>query len=217
MSFRVLRPAIFSLEPELAHRVAIAGLKILPKRRFKTSDILKTQIAGIEFPNPMGVAAGFDKNAEVPDALLGLGFGFAEVGSITPRPQYGNPRPRLFRLREDRGVINRMGFNNLGANEAIKRLQKRNDRPGIVGINVGANKDSNNRVSDYVTMTRLMAPYATYLAINVSSPNTPGLRNLQDEVALTELLDAVTEARDQANKLKRLIFLKAAPDLEIRY
>lgn len=216
MSFRVLRPAIFSLEPELAHRVAIAGLKILPKRRFKTSDILKTQIAGIEFPNPMGVAAGFDKNAEVPDALLGLGFGFAEVGSITPRPQYGNPRPRLFRLREDRGVINRMGFNNLGANEAIKRLQKRNDRPGIVGINVGANKDSNNRVSDYVTMTRLMAPYATYLAINVSSPNTPGLRNLQDEVALTELLDAVTEARDQANKLKRPpIFLKVAPDLEI--
>ena len=104
MSFRVLRPAIFSLEPELAHRVAIAGLKILPKRRFKTSDILKTQIAGIEFPNPMGVVAGFDKNAEVPDALLGLGFGFAEVGSITPRPQYGNPRPRLFRLREDRGA-----------------------------------------------------------------------------------------------------------------
>jgi dihydroorotate dehydrogenase len=130
----------------------------------------------------------------VPDALLGLGFGFAEVGSITPRPQAGNPQPRLFRLAEDRAVINRMGFNNGGAAAAAARLAARAKR-GIVGINIGANKDSADRIADYVQMTQVMAPLAAYLAVNISSPNTPGLRALQDEGALTALLDAVLEPR----------------------
>ncbi|NCU12051.1 MAG: quinone-dependent dihydroorotate dehydrogenase, partial [Sphingomonadaceae bacterium] len=148
---------------------------------------------------------------EVPDALLGLGFGFAEVGSITPLPQAGNPKPRLFRLAEDQAVINRMGFNNGGAEKAVERLARRFGRPGIVGINIGANKDSADRIADYATMARLMAPLASYLAVNVSSPNTPGLRALQDEGALTALLDAVLEARGAA---KVPVFLKVAPDLE---
>jgi dihydroorotate dehydrogenase len=157
------------------------------------------------------MAAGFDKDGEVPDALLGLGFGFAEVGSITPLPQPGNPRPRLFRLAEDHAVINRMGFNNGGAEAAVKRLAGRIGRPGIVGINIGANKDSTDRIADYATMARLMAPLGSYLAVNVSSPNTPGLRALQDESALTELLDAVNAARGRKGPP---VFLKVAPDLE---
>src|SRR6187397_2669310 len=172
---------------------------------------LETHVAGLAFPNPLGMAAGFDKDGEVPDALLGLGFGFAEVGSITPRPQAGNPKPRLFRLVEDRAVINRMGFNNGGAAAAAARLAKRAGRPGIVGINIGANKDSADRIADYAHMTRVMAPLASYLAVNISSPNTPGLRALQDEAALTALLDAVLEARDEAGPP---VFLKVAPDLE---
>ena len=172
---------------------------------------LAIDVAGLTFPNPLGMAAGFDKDAEVPDQLLGLGFGFAEVGSITPRPQTGNPKPRLFRLVEDRAVINRMGFNNAGAEVARDRLQRRADRPGIVGINVGANKDSEDRIADYVTMTRIMAPLASYLAVNISSPNTPGLRALQDESALAGLLDAVIEARGPNGPP---VFLKVAPDLE---
>src|SRR6185503_10767942 len=151
--------------------------------------------AGMAFPNPLGMAAGFDKDGEVADALLGLGFGFAEVGSITPLPQPGNPKPRLFRLAEDRAVINRMGFNNHGAQAAAHRLAARRHNGGILGINLGANKDSPDRIADYATMTRIMAPLASYLAVNISSPNTPGLRALQDEAALTGLLDAALEAR----------------------
>src|SRR5690606_12146097 len=156
---------------------------------------LSIRVAGLSFPNPLGMAAGYDKDGEVPDALLGIGFGFAEAGSITPRPQAGNPRPRLFRLVEDRAVINRMGFNNGGGPAAAARLAARAGRPGIVGINIGANKDSADRIGDYAQMTRLMAPLASYLAVNISSPNTPGLRALQDEGALTSLLDAVLDAR----------------------
>ena len=172
---------------------------------------LASEVAGLRFPNPLGMAAGYDKDGEVPDALLGLGFGFAEVGSITPLPQSGNPRPRLFRLIEDRAVINRMGFNNHGAKAAVARLAARLGRPGVVGINLGANKDSPDRVSDYAAMTQLMAPLASYLAVNVSSPNTPGLRALQDKGALAALLDAVLEARGSSGPP---IFLKVAPDLE---
>jgi dihydroorotate dehydrogenase len=165
------------------------------------------------------MAAGFDKDGEVPDALLALGFGFAEVGSITPLPQPGNPRPRLFRLEEDQAVINRMGFNNTGASAAVERLRKRRGtsrlsaRPGagVVGINIGANKDSADRIADYALMARLMAPLASYLAVNVSSPNTPGLRALQDEAALAALLDAVLTARGAEGPP---VFLKVAPDLE---
>lgn len=215
MLFRLLRPALFSLESEWAHRLAIEGLKFMPRRPPAAPGALSIDVAGIAFPNPVGVAAGFDKDAEVPDALLGLGFGFAEVGSITPLPQSGNPKPRLFRLSEDRAVINRMGFNNGGAEAALERLARRKGRPGVLGINIGANKDSADRIGDYAIMTRLMAPHASYLAVNISSPNTPGLRTLQDEAALTELLDAVLAARDEAMpKGAPPVFLKVAPDLE---
>lgn len=215
MLFRLLRPALFTLDSEFAHRLAVDGLKMLPHRNPSQAGKLANEVAGITFPNPVGVAAGFDKDAEVPDALLGLGFGFAEVGSITPLPQQGNPKPRLFRLVEDRAVINRMGFNNGGAEAALARLDKRKGSPGVLGINIGANKDSGDRIADYATMTRLMAGHASYLAVNISSPNTPGLRALQDEAALTGLLDAVIEARSETGLATQPpIFLKVAPDLE---
>ncbi len=212
MLYSLLRPALFLIEPEKAHGLALAALKALPLTGSNCADgPLATEVAGLRFPNPLGMAAGFDKNAEVPDALLGVGFGFAEVGSITPLPQDGNPKPRLFRLTEDGAVINRMGFNNGGAAKAVERLARRHSRPGIVGINIGANKDSADRIADYATLARLMAPLASYLAVNVSSPNTPGLRALQDEGALAALLDAVIAARG-SNKVP--VFLKVAPDLE---
>ena len=211
MLFDLARPALFAIDPERAHRLTVRALALAGRRGPPAAGALAIDVAGLGFPNPLGMAAGFDKDAEVPDQLLGLGFGFAEVGSITPRPQAGNPRPRLFRLVEDRAVINRMGFNNGGAEVARDRLVRRAGRPGIVGINIGANKDSEDRIADYVTMTRVMAPLASYLAVNISSPNTPGLRALQDEGALTGLLDAVIEARGTAGPP---VFLKVAPDLE---
>ena len=212
MMYDLLRPLFFSLDAERAHGFALLALKLGPEGQpAAPAGPLATTVAGIAFPNPVGMAAGFDKDGEVPDALLALGFGFAEVGSITPLPQAGNPRPRLFRLEEDRAVINRMGFNNHGAQAALVRLSARRGRPGVVGINIGANKDAADRIADYATMTRLMAPLATYLAVNISSPNTPGLRALQDESALTELLDAVLEARGSEGPP---VFLKVAPDLE---
>ncbi len=212
MLYTLFRPLLALLDAEDAHRLAIATLRLLPLHGSSRADgPLATNVAGLAFPNPLGMAAGFDKNAEVPDALLGIGFGFAEVGSITPLPQAGNPRPRLFRLSEDQAVINRMGFNNAGAEAAVERLARRRGRPGIVGINIGANKDSLDRIADYATMARLMAPLASYLAVNVSSPNTPGLRALQDEGALTALLDAVLAARGAKGPP---VFLKVAPDLE---
>ena len=217
MLFDLLRPAIFALDPERAHGLTVAALKTMPAAPKPVPGALACEVAGLKFPNPIGLAAGFDKNGEVPDAMLGLGFGSVEVGSITPRPQEGNPKPRLFRLAEDRAVINRMGFNNRGGEEAAARLSARKHRGGIVGINVGANKDSADRVADYAAMTRLMAPLASYLAINISSPNTPGLRALQDEGALVGLIEGVMEARaevcrDEANTPP--VFLKVAPDLE---
>jgi len=175
---------------------------------------LETNVAGLRFPNPIGLAAGFDKNAEVSDAMVALGFGFVEVGTLTPRRQQGNPRPRLFRLEQDRAVINRMGFNNDGQAAAVGRLNGTVRRAiagsnkGIVGVNIGANKDSTDRVADYVAGVRAMSPVADYLTINISSPNTPGLRALQDAGALEELLAAVGETRSG-----KPIFLKVAPDL----
>ena len=211
MLYSLIRPALFLLDPERAHGLAIAALKLLPPGKpAPVGGPLAISVAGLSFPNPLGMAAGFDKNAEVPDALLGVGFGFAEVGSITPLPQAGNPKPRMFRLVEDRGVINRLGFNNEGADAALRRLERRLGRPGIVGINIGANKDSADRIADYVAMTEVMAPLASYLAVNISSPNTPGLRALQDEAALTGLLDAVLAARGPSQVP---VFLKVAPDL----
>ncbi|MDD3797685.1 MAG: quinone-dependent dihydroorotate dehydrogenase [Novosphingobium sp.] len=218
MLFSLLRPLLYRLDPESAHGLAIRTLKLLPAGASSAPEPggpLATEVAGLDFPNPLGMAAGFDKDGEVPDGLLRLGFGFAEVGSITPLPQPGNPRPRLFRLTEDRAVINRMGFNNGGAEAAAKRLAARRGRGGIVGINIGANKDSADRIADYALMARVMAPLASYLAVNISSPNTPGLRALQDESALTGLLDAVLAARAEVcADGGPPVFLKVAPDLE---
>ncbi len=211
MLYSLIRPALFALDAERAHGLALAALKLLPAGTPpQIGGPLETRFAGLAFPNPLGIAAGFDKDGEVADSLLGLGFGFAEVGSITPLPQAGNPRPRLFRLIEDRAVINRMGFNNRGGEAAAARLGRRTGG-GIVGINIGANKDSPDRIADYAAMARLVAPMASYLAVNVSSPNTPGLRALQDEGALAALLDAVLAATGEDGPP---VFLKVAPDLE---
>jgi dihydroorotate dehydrogenase len=213
--YPLLRPFAFALDAERAHRLAIALLKLKRRTtpapqapRFPPS--LTTSIAGIGFPSPVGLAAGFDKDAEVADAMLGLGFGFVEIGTLTPKPQAGNDRPRLFRLKEDRAVINRMGFNNRGQADAIERLSKRDRTLGIVGVNIGANKDSPDRIADYAAGVRAMTPVADYLTINISSPNTPGLRQLQDEGALRSLLSAIQEARVPGGPP---IFLKVAPDL----
>lgn len=204
-----IRPFAFALDAETAHRTTIRALKLMPPRRppdFPES--LKTRVAGIDFPTPVGLAAGFDKDAEVPEQMLWLGFGFVEVGTLTPRPQEGNPRPRLFRLKQDRAIINRLGFNNGGQPAAYGRLREYRHLPGVLGVNVGANKDSSDRIADYVSGVRAMAPVASYLTINISSPNTPGLRTLQDRGALEELLGAVQQVG-----VKTPIFLKVAPDL----
>jgi dihydroorotate dehydrogenase len=209
--YRTIRPLIFRLDAERAHRATIAALDLLPKRRppvFPGS--LTTSVAGIGFPSPVGLAAGFDKDAEVAEAMLGMGFGFVEVGTLTPEPQAGNSKPRLFRLAADRAVINRLGFNNRGQADALPRLAKRDRTRGIVGVNIGANKESADRIADYVAGVRTMSPVADYITINISSPNTPGLRQLQDEGALRSLLSAVSEARTVGGPP---IFLKVAPDL----
>jgi dihydroorotate dehydrogenase len=209
MLYRLAAPALFALDPETAHRLTIAALRLAPRRQPSEAGPLPIEVAGIRFPNPVGLAAGFDKNAEVPDGILGLGFGFAEVGSITPRPQAGNPRPRLFRLEADRAVINRMGFNNAGADAALGRLEARKRR-GVVGVNVGANKDSPDRIADYLAGIRAFAGTADYLTVNISSPNTPGLRDLQSEGELAALLSAIAGDRQPADPP---VFLKVAPDL----
>lgn len=209
--YNFLRPFAFALDAETAHRATISVLSLapgLPMPDFAPD--LTSEVAGLRFPSPVGLAAGFDKDAEVPDAMLGLGFGFVEVGTLTPMPQAGNPKPRLFRLKEDRAVINRMGFNNEGQAAAFERLEKR-ERRGIVGVNIGANKDSADRISDYADGVRKMSPVADYLTVNISSPNTPGLRNLQAGGELVELLTAVREARGAGGPP---VFLKVAPDLE---
>lgn len=208
--FDLARPFLFGIDPERAHRLTVTALALAPRRAPKYHVMLATHVAGIDFPSPIGLAAGFDKNAEVPDAILDLGFGFAEVGSLTPLPQDGNPKPRLFRLVEDEGVINRMGFNNDGLAAAHVRLARRKRR-GIVGVNVGANKDAADRMADYVTGVRAMADVADYLTVNISSPNTPGLRGLQDAGAMRELLDRLKEARREGDPP---LFLKLAPDLD---
>jgi dihydroorotate dehydrogenase len=208
--YPLFRPLAFAFDPERAHGATIAALSRLPARRGPDFPVsLRTTVAGIDFPTPVGLAAGFDKNAEVPEQMLSFGFGFVEVGTITPRPQPGNPKPRMFRLVEDRAVINRLGFNNKGLPAAFDRLLRCSHSHGVIGVNVGANKDSEDRIADYVAGVRAMAPVARYLTINISSPNTPGLRGLQDEGALTELLAAV-----QALGVDKPIFLKVAPDLE---
>jgi dihydroorotate dehydrogenase len=207
--YPLVRPLAFALDAERAHRLTIAALKLVPPGLPPKPDPrLGIEVAGLRFPNPVGLAAGFDKDAEVWRQMLGFGFGFVEVGTLTPRPQPGNPRPRLFRLAADRAVINRMGFNNRGQADAVPRL--RLSEPGLVGANIGANKDSADRIADYVVGVRTMRAAADYLTVNISSPNTPGLRALQDKGALDELLAAVMEARGAQPP----VFLKVAPDLE---
>ncbi|MCW4463263.1 quinone-dependent dihydroorotate dehydrogenase [Sphingomonas sp. BT-65] len=210
-AYGLLRPALFAIDPERAHRLTIRALTIaggmgaVPRVRPVT-------IAGIEFPNPVGLAAGMDKDGEAIAGLFGLGFGAVEIGSLTPRPQSGNPKPRLFRLAEDRAVVNRMGFNNGGIDAALERVKKAR-RAGVLGINVGANKDSDDRVADYALGVGKAARVADYVTINVSSPNTPGLRDLQSRPALDELLAASNVARMVEGRRVPL-FLKVAPDLD---
>jgi len=234
--FGLALPFLRLLDAEDAHRATIAALKRLPPRAPEKDDPrLAVSAFGLDFPNPVGLAAGFDKNAEVPDAMLGFGFGFVEVGTLTPRPQPGNARPRAFRLVEDRGVVNRYGFNNDGHAPALERLTRRlarlaetkerrhygagpyrgaHDGAGVVGVNVGANKDSEDRIADYVAGVDAFAEAADYFTINVSSPNTPGLRDLQEPAALADLLARVIEARDAA-PVRRPVLLKIAPDLAL--
>jgi len=211
-------PLLRWFDPEDAHRMAIQGLRLLPPVKSRADDHkLAVRAFGLNFPNPIGMAAGFDKSAEAPDALLRLGFGFVEIGTVTPKPQGGNPRPRLFRLERDEAVINRMGFNNDGAEAALRRLAARAHHGGIVGVNVGANKDSSDRVADYVKLIETFAPVASYFTVNVSSPNTPGLRNLQQSAALDELLAKVIDARERVRKNAgdSPVLLKIAPDLSL--
>jgi dihydroorotate dehydrogenase len=211
-------PLLRWFDPEDAHRLAIHGLKFLPPARPRPDDHkLAVRAFGLNFPNPVGMAAGFDKNAEVPDALLRLGFGFVEIGTVTPRPQRGNPRPRLFRLERDEAVINRLGFNSDGAETVLRRLAGRAHFGGIVGVNVGANKDSSDRTADYVKLIEMFAPVASYFTVNVSSPNTPGLRNLQQAGMLDDLLARVIDARERVRKNagEAPVLLKIAPDLSL--
>jgi dihydroorotate dehydrogenase len=211
-------PLLRWLDPEDAHRLAVHGLKFVPPIKPRPDNPkLAVRAFGLNFPNPVGMAAGFDKNAEVPDALLRLGFGFVEVGTVTPRPQSGNPRPRLFRLDRDEGVINRLGFNNDGAEAVLRRLASRAHHGGIVGVNVGANKDSPDRVSDYVRLIETFAPVASYFTVNVSSPNTPGLRNLQQGHILDDLLAKVIDTRERVRTKAgdTPVLLKIAPDLSL--
>jgi dihydroorotate dehydrogenase len=215
---KVAGPVLNRLPAETAHRAAINALKFSPTSRTPPADPrLAVEILGLRFPNPLGLAAGFDKNAEVPDAILKLGFGFVEVGTLTPRPQDGNARPRLFRLPEDAAVINRFGFNNEGFERARARLIRR--RPGgaigVMGVNVGANRDAADRVEDYVLGVKTFAALADYLTINISSPNTPGLRDLQRRDALDDLVARVVAARDESEP-RRPLLVKIAPDLDAR-
>lgn len=206
------------LPAERAHKATIKALKagLGPVAVKTASPELRTEVGGLTLPNPVGLAAGFDKDGEVPDAMLAAGFGFVECGTVTPRPQIGNPKPRLFRLTEDQAVINRMGFNNGGLEDFKSRLIKRQGKEGIVGANLGANKDSTDRVADYVTGLKALWGLSDYFTINISSPNTPGLRDLQNENAMEELLGRLAEARAElmGDKPSYPMFLKVAPDVD---
>jgi dihydroorotate dehydrogenase len=215
--FDLVRPLLFALDPERAHELTLKSLEagIYP-RSFAPDDArLAVELWGLAFANPLGIAAGFDKDARVYDSVRGMGLGFSEVGTVTPKPQEGNLRPRVFRLIEDRALINRLGFNNGGHAAMLARLVQRRPQ-GIVGVNVGANKDSPDRAADYVEGIRRLYDVADYLAVNVSSPNTPGLRDLQAPAALDDLLARVLAERAEltaAGKPKRPIVVKLAPDI----
>lgn len=213
--YRAAAPLLFKLDPERAHTLAIGALKLMPAWRPALVDPrLSIALWDLAFANPIGLAAGFDKNAEVVEALLSLGFGFVEVGTVTPRPQAGNPKPRLFRLTEDQAVINRLGFNGRGIAFARAALERRNRAHGIVGVNVGRNRDSSDEIEDYVSGIRVLGPFADYCVVNISSPNTPGLRDLQARDRLSELLAATVAARDALEVRHPPLLVKVAPDLD---
>jgi dihydroorotate dehydrogenase len=215
---RLARPLLRAFDPEDAHSLVIKALKLVPLPAVRPDDSrLAVRAFGLNFPNPVGLAPGFDKHAEAPDALLRLGFGFVEIGTMTPLPQPGNPRPRVFRLDPDQAVINRLGFNSAGADVVLPRLAARVGQGGIVGVNVGANKDSADRAADYVRLIEQVAPVASYVTVNISSPNTPGLRELQRASALDDLLGRIVETRDRVtrNAGPTPVLLKIAPDLSL--
>ena len=215
--YSLARPFLYRLSPESAHNLSIAALRwgFGPKYASTADDILKTTVFGLDFPNPLGLAAGYDKNAEAIGPLLDIGFGFVEVGTITPKPQPGNPKPRLFRLDQDHGVINRLGFNSKGAEYAAANLEKwrASGRPGIVGVNIGKNKESEDAAADYRAAAGRLAGYGDYLVLNISSPNTPGLRDLQAVAELETLLDAGGEALGALDGPPPPVLVKIAPDL----
>jgi dihydroorotate dehydrogenase len=217
MLFDFAPRALTLLPPEEAHEITLKTLElgVFPVASAPDPPALGVTFAGLTLPNPVGIAAGFDKDARVPDAVLRLGCGFAEIGTVTPLPQLGNPSPRVFRLRPDHAIINRLGFNNGGHASALARLQRREGR-GVVGVNIGANKDSDDRIADYVRGMEIFYDVASYFTVNISSPNTPGLRDLQDPAALGRLLQRLLDKRAQcigAGKPKRPIVVKLAPDI----
>jgi dihydroorotate dehydrogenase len=214
--FDLALPLARLLPPEAAHRATIRALAmgLAPRTPVPDPPSLAVKLWRYRLANPIGLAAGFDKDAEVPDSMLAFGFGFVECGTITPLPQRGNPKPRLFRLPEDRAVINRLGFNSGGLEAAAQRLALRRDRPGVVGANIGKNRDTLDDIGDYVEGVRVLAPLVDYLAVNVSSPNTPGLRDLQRKSAVTRLIGKLMEARAKAAlRHPPPLLLKIAPDL----
>lgn len=215
--YDIVLPLIRCLEPERAHRLTVRALSmgLGPVQRVADDPVLTTRVFGLDFPNPMGLAAGFDKNAEAWAAALRMGFGFVEIGSVTPRPQAGNPRPRLFRLAADEAIINRMGFNNDGMEAVARNLAGK--RQGLVGVNIGMNKETEDPVADYVACARRLGPLADYVVINVSSPNTPGLRALQDKTRLAAIVDAVSVALNESCPAGAPpLLVKVAPDLTRR-
>lgn len=217
--YSLARPALFRVPPEAAHELMLRSMEAgaYPRSRSGQHSCLATTLWGCHFPNPIGIAAGFDKDARVPDAILGLGCGFAEAGTVTPEPQSGNPSPRVFRLVADNALINRLGFNNGGHAAALARLLQRK-RTGTVAVNVGANKDSLDRINDYVRGIDTFYDVASFFTVNISSPNTPGLRDLQSPAALDDLLGRVMAARQRhvdSGKPRRAIVVKIAPDIAI--
>ena len=211
--FDVLRPLIFKLNPEIAHSMAIKALKLgnLPPVNLKKTPKLELSIFNKKIYSPVGVAAGFDKNAEVYNSLFNLGFGFVEVGTVTPKPQFGNPKPRVFRLEEDEALINRLGFNNKGSENVFSRIKKNSPR-GLLGINIGPNKDSINRIDDYVSCFKKFCNLADYITINISSPNTDNLRDFHEKGELSNLIKAINKEKKYINSEVPIV-VKISPDL----
>ena len=214
--YSLLKPFIFKIDPEMAHDLAVKSLKynFLPEEIFKVQneEILETKIFDTKIKNPIGLAAGFDKSAEVYNSLFRFGFGFIEIGTVTPKEQYGNPKPRVFRLENDRALINRLGFNNDGIEKVSQRLKK-NSPSGFLGINIGPNKDSENRIGDYLKCIKEINTFANYITINISSPNTPGLRDFHDQSTLKNLLKDITDFTKK-NNINKPLALKVSPDIE---